>query len=205
MYRSRLILATLVLSLVPFLVPFLAIAAEEPGIIGNNLGLDFYSRIDDAGDSLAQGIVKRRLTDKGTYGALGCGASWLAGEQIRQGDLDALRSGNTAILIGLASRKQTTLTTETESSLRQCLVEKYNQIDRVAHQDQDALETVGNVGLYLDGDTANSDYDILTDITRINSIIFKEKIPYTGTKNASALAIADLLAGKSITPLLPSL
>jgi hypothetical protein len=37
--------------------------AEEEGIIGSNLGLDFYSRIDDAGDSLAQGIVMRRISE----------------------------------------------------------------------------------------------------------------------------------------------
>ena len=29
-------------------MPFLANAAEDNGIIGSNLGLDFYSRIDDA-------------------------------------------------------------------------------------------------------------------------------------------------------------
>lgn len=30
----------------------------------------------------------------------------------------------------------------------------------------------------MDGDTANSDYDILADVTRINTIIFKEKYEY---------------------------
>jgi hypothetical protein len=30
----------------------------------------------------------------------------------------------------------------------------------------------------MDGDTANSDYDILTDISRINTIIFSEKYEY---------------------------
>jgi hypothetical protein len=42
--------------------------AEDDGIIGVNLGLDFYSRIDDAGDGLAQGITKLRLKEKQTYG-----------------------------------------------------------------------------------------------------------------------------------------
>ena len=78
----------------------------------------------------------------------------------------------------IANSKRVNLTTDAESSLRQCLVEKYNSIERVAHEDQDTLETVGNVGLYMDGDTANSDYDILSDITRINTLIFKEKYEY---------------------------
>lgn len=38
--------------------------ADEDGIIGTNPGLDFYSRIDDASDSLAQTIVNRRLNEK---------------------------------------------------------------------------------------------------------------------------------------------
>lgn len=147
--------------------------------------------------------MSRRLAEKRTYGALGCGASWLAGMNIRQSDLDALRLGDIAILVQLAATKRVDLTTNSESSLRQCLVERYNEIDRAAHQDQDALETVGNVGLYMDGDIANSDYDIASDIARINSIIFKQRYDYIGTKNASAQAIADLLSGKAIAPLFP--
>ena len=30
----------------------------------------------------------------------------------------------------------------------------------------------------MDGDTGNSDYDIIADIGRINTIIFKEKYEY---------------------------
>lgn len=197
MFRSGYIFATLLL----LLVPLLSYAADDTGVIGSNLWLDFYSRIDDAWDTLAQGIVRRRLSERGTYGSLGCGASWISDISINQSDLDALRDGNTAILGQLASPKRVDLTTVSESSLRQCLVEKYNEIDRAAHQDQDALETVGNVGLYMDGDTANSDYDIASDIARINSIIFKQRYDYIGTKNASAQAITDLLSGKSIAPL----
>ena len=179
--------------------------AEEPGIIGSNLGLDFYSRIDDAGDALSQGIIDRRLSEKRTYGSLGCGVSWIADISIDRRSLDALASGNTAILIELAGSKKVDLTMNSESGLRQCIVEKYNEIQRAAHQDQDALETAGNVGLYMDGDIVNSDYDITADITRINSIIFKQRFEYTGSKNASAQAIADMLAGKAIAPLFPSL
>ncbi len=195
---SRIFAMVLLLSM-----PFLANAAEDNGIIGSNLWLDFYSRIDDAWDALAESILLKRIWEKRTYGALGCGASWLASETIDAGSLEWLRTGNTAILISLARTKQVTLTTQSESSLRQCLVEKYNGLDQRAHEDQDTLESVGNIWLYLDGDTANSDYDLLADITRINSIIFKEKYPYTGTKNASAKSIASLLRGYPIAPLFP--
>ena len=55
----------------------------------------------------------------------------------------------------------------------------------------------------MDGDMENSDYDIVSDITRINAIIFKEKYDYKGTKNASAGAIKNMLSGKKIDPLFP--
>lgn len=199
MFRLRSI--SVILSLL--LVPFCTNAADEPGIIGSNLWLDFYSRIDDAWDALAQGITRRRLREKWNYGSLGCGASWLSGERIDQNALDQLRAGNTAILVQIANSKRVNLTTDPESSLRQCLVERYNTIQRSAYEDQNTLETVGNIWLYMDGDTANSDYDILSDITRINTIIFKEKYEYKWTKNATAQAVADMLVGKVVAPLFP--
>ena len=200
MFRLRSI--SVILSLL--LVPFCTNAADEPGIIGSNLWLDFYSRIDDAWDALAQGITRRRLREKWNYGSLGCGASWLSGERIDQNALDQLRAGNTAILVQIANSKRVNLTTDPESSLRQCLVERYNTIQRSAYEDQNTLETVGNIWLYMDGDTANSDYDILSDITRINTIIFKEKYEYKWTKNATAQAVADMLVGKVVAPLFPT-
>lgn len=135
--------------------------------------MDFYSRIDDAGDALAQGITVRRLNEKGTYGSFGCNAPWLASERIDQKSLDKLKEGNTAILVQLASKKNIQLTTVSESTLRQCLVEKYNAVQDAAYKDQNTLESVGNTGLYSDGDVVNSDYDILHDISRINGVLFK--------------------------------
>lgn len=115
---------------------------SSDSIIGSNLGLDFYSRIDDAGDALAQGITVRRLNEMGTYGALGCNAPWLASEKIDQKSLERLKEGNTAILGQIASKKKVELTTVSESSLRQCLVEKYNKVQDNAHKDQKTYEEV---------------------------------------------------------------
>ncbi len=175
--------------------------AEEDGVIWSNLGLDFYSRIDDAGDSLAQGIVMRRISEMWTYRSLGCNIPWMNSEKVDQRLLEELVSGQYWLLMHMAWSKKVTLTTQSLSSLSQCLVEKYNAIQKSAHQDQDALESIGNIGLYMDGDTSNSDYDIVADITRINAIIFKEKYDYKWTKNATAKAIASMLSGKPIASL----
>ncbi len=192
----RSLIYTLVLLIVmPFSV---ALWADT---VGSNLGLDFYSRIDDAWDALAQGILTRRLTEKRTYGALGCGVSWLSSEPIDQITLEELRVGNYGRLGIVIAQKKVDINTDQLSRLSQCLVEQYNALDQAAHEDQNTIETVGNVGLYMDGDIANSDYDILTDITRINSIIFREKYPYTGAKNATTKSLASLLRWDPIAPL----
>jgi hypothetical protein len=158
---------------IALLMPFSAFAD-----IGSNPGLDFYSRIDESGDKVAQKLTRTRLSEKGTYGNLGCGASWMVGVPIDQGMLDELRVGTLSRLGQLASQKKVSMSTDNLSQLSQCLVEKYNDLESGARKDQDTLETVGNIGLYMDGDTANSDYDILTDISRINTIIFSEKYEY---------------------------
>lgn len=181
---------------IALLMPFLTFAD-----IGSNPGLDFYSRIDDSGDTLALRLTRTRLTEKGTYGSLGCGASWMASIPIDQSLLDELRVGTLSRLMQLASQKKVNIDTNNLSQLSQCLVEKYNNLELGARQDQNTLETVGNIWLYMDGDTANSDYDIVTDISRINTIIFSEKYDYKWVTNQSARATAALLAGNPIAPL----
>ena len=54
----------------------------------------------------------------------------------------------------------------------------------------------------MDGDTGNSDYDVIADIEKINSLIFTEELKYNGTKNAGKLSLADLLSGKPVAPLI---
>lgn len=53
----------------------------------------------------------------------------------------------------------------------------------------------------MDGDTTNSDYDIITDIEKINMIIFSKDIKYGGERNNSSSAFRDFLAGKSVSSL----
>ncbi len=194
----------LIFSFLCILVMPFSMYADEDGIIGTNPGLDFYSRIDDASDSLAQTIVNRRLNEKWNYSSLGCNIPWLNGQRIDQRLLDELLVGNYSSLNKILSIKKISIDSPTQSKVVQCLVEKYNDLQRSAHLDQNTLETVGNIWLYMDGDMTNSDYDIVSDITKINAIIFKEKYDYKGTKNASARAISNMLAGWSVAPLFPT-
>lgn len=48
----------------------------------------------------------------------------------------------------------------------------------IASKDENALSSAGILGIYTDGDTENSDYDIVADIEKINAILFTEKLDY---------------------------
>ena len=56
----------------------------------------------------------------------------------------------------------------------------------------------------MDGDTTNSDYDIVADIDKIDTIIFSQDIRYNGVKNTGAKSFRDLLDGKKAPPLFPT-
>lgn len=43
----------------------------------------------------------------------------------------------------------------------------------------------------MDGDTSNSDYDIVADIKKINAIIFKKEINYKGSPNNTKKLLND--------------
>lgn len=185
------------------LMPLLTFAEPDFGPIGQNPGLDFYSRIDDAGYSLANAITRKRLTGYNTYSQLGCNlSSWIAGEKIDQNLLEQVSVGDYGLLIALAgSKKIQNLTTTQIAGITQCLSEKYRAIQLQSIKDQETYETVGNVGLYMDGDTANSDFDIVADIQKINTLIFKSQDKYTGTRNKNSNAIRNMIAGSPVAPL----
>lgn len=88
-------------------------------------------------------------------------------------------------------------------SLTDCLIDRYDAIKAQTRDEQKNMENWSFIGLYMDGDTTNSDYDIVADIDKINSIIFSENLKYSGAKNTSAKSFTDLLAGKKAPPLFP--
>ena len=77
-----------------------------------------------------------------------------------------------------------------------CLVNSYSALTARTQREQATIENLSSLGLYMDGDTGNSDYDLLTDIQKINSVIFSQDIKYEGATNTSSKSFANLLAGK---------
>lgn len=81
------------------------------------------------------------------------------------------------------------------------MIQKYRELKQRSKRETNARETISYLGLYMDGDTSNSDYDIISDIDKINMLIFSEKIEYKGTPNQAARSFSDFLARKPIPPL----
>ena len=83
-------------------------------------------------------------------------------------------------------------------NLASCLAETYRNMGDVARRSEESLAAVGMIGLYTDGDTTNSDYDITNDLGKINSILFSEKIDYIGKKNTAMNSYKNLAQGGDV-------
>jgi hypothetical protein len=127
--------------------------------------------------------------------------AWLDTARMEQRILDEIWSGYYGTLTSLAAKNRVTLTTESLQNLAECLYESYGKVQLWALGQYESLSTMGSMGLYMDGDTANSDYDIISDIEKINHLIFTENIPYDGKANSSKRNLSNLISGKPITPL----
>jgi hypothetical protein len=72
-------------------------------------------------------------------------------------------------------------------------------VDSIRAQVQEqtsSFRDVSGMGLYYDGDTDNSPYDLLDDIRRIDEIFFREAPEFGEYKNTSADDAAALITGK---------
>ena len=109
--------------------------------------------------------------------------------------MDALQNQDYSKLsTALAKRGVSTISTDVFQNLAQCLTNSYLELQERTKRENDARVTLSSVGLYMDGDTSNSDYDILSDIEKINGLIFSETLKYSGVINKSSKNFADLLA-----------
>jgi hypothetical protein len=106
-----------------------------------------------------------------------------------------LKDGDYSGLVTLASKKKISMSSDTLVNLSSCLVESYDTIVSESIQEDKAISIVGNAGLYMDGSKENSDYDILADIEKINTIIYSHPEKYTGVKNSTKKSRDALLRG----------
>jgi hypothetical protein len=186
--------------------------AEEQWYIWENPGIDFYSRIDDAWDAHINLLIRNRLSKYRSFWWFwrNCRgkADWIDNEHFDESIILGLKSWDYSWLLNLAKKKNISIQTDTLIQIGQCLIESYDTIVTESINEDMAISVVGNAGIYADGDKDNSDYDLLSDIERINTILFSNPEKYTGVKNTTKLSKNALARGESshiwlIDPIIP--
>ncbi len=176
------------------------------GFIGENPGLNFYTRIDETAGTIATGIAKKRIEEYKTFAGFGrhCRPAmpWLDTERLNVTILNEIYSGYWGSIIDITERKRVTMTQQSLANLVACLNQTYKEIQLSSITQYENLASAGNMWLYSDGDTLNSDYDIIVDIEKINGLIFTEEIRYWWALNNGKSSLANLLAGRVIAPLI---
>ncbi len=180
----------------------------EEWYIGENPGTNFYSIIDDGDYQITRKILTKRLAEKPTldlFGAECLGNTWVKDAPTDISTLDSIANQDYRKLTEILRKNGVTnISTDTYQSLALCLTTKYQEAKSKARDEQKNIETLSSLGLYMDGDTSNSDYDIISDIEKINAIIFSKEIKYTGETNKSAKSFANFISGKPIEALFGS-
>ncbi len=194
-----------------FIIP--PLFAEE-GYIGESLGIDFYTRIDEGSYRINEKIVTKKINDQTKNKTKNIYKQCLSARMLAQANKEInANSAKTQDILDQIDRLEyagfiqllkdhgiTQITTDQFQESTRCLSNEYAKLRADATNEQSRMETLASLGLYMDNDTNNSEYDILADIGKINGIIFSETLKYTGVKNTSAGALARYLDGKTQTP-----
>lgn len=93
----------------------------------------------------------------------------------------------------IAREKQISINIHDFQVLTECLANTYSSLQLQSIKQQTVLELGSRMSIYQDGDTNNSDFDIMNDIQRINRIIFAEEISYDGKANPTQKSLEQYL------------
>lgn len=164
------------------------IYAQESSGVGESMDLWFYSKISKNADAITKTFTRKELSKYNTFKGFGsiCRPAypWLDTEKMDETLLIELQHGSFAGITRIMGKKKVTMTSDTLLQLARCLSETYSNIWTRSQKDGEFVNQMGAVGLYSDGNTENSDYDIVADIEKIHSIIFIDKMKYDGNSNS---------------------
>lgn len=88
----------------------------------------------------------------------------------------------------------TKLGTDAASCILGVLQADYQSMKKEVGEQQKTLNSIGSFGVYADGSTKNSSYDLMSDLETMHDIIFSKELPYSGNIGSSANSTANNLS-----------
>lgn len=205
-------LAISAITLAALCAAFGAWADDTESLVGESVGENLYDLVDKGGfavkDAFAaqalegsakelNALIKRDADfQKKLCGAEGADCRVFT-RNVNMGTVqDALAQGTTSGLIkALNPAVAARLTSEDLAKLFKIFAgyaaQKRETVAKAASQ----VQSLSMIGLYVDGDLDNSDYDIVADIEKINTRLFSKPPVYLGPTNRSHDAAGDLVSG----------
>ncbi len=102
-----------------------------------------------------------------------------------------------AYVLPYINEKAKPLTTGEIADLNDLIKDMVEEISSQTKEQMSGYQDLAGMGLYFDGNTSNSPYDIMDDIRRIDEIFFKEVPNFWSYKNNSSSEVSGLITGKT--------
>lgn len=118
-------------------------------------------------------------------------------------ELDEVSGGSVGVIYAHMNKDNANIDTERAVRIRGIVLEHYGDLQSQVTEEQRKLQSIGSIGLFSDGNKDNSSYDLMVDLENIHSVLFAKEIPYNGTDNMGASALANLIGNIYGHPFLP--
>ncbi|MCD5380351.1 hypothetical protein LR004_00330 [Candidatus Gracilibacteria bacterium] len=178
--------------------------------LGDDLGLNLYKSIDGGIIELEEGEYSYEMKGQSAGGTIedplnkvlsqkGYGDCKID-ESLSETDISSISGGDIELLKSKLSKSclhgGTAIAVSTINSLQSEIKSYKNKVQQRAEEKAKQTYNISRIGLYADGDSKNSPFDIIQDIKDINSIIFTQSIEYKGENPINDGGFSDYLSGK---------
>jgi hypothetical protein len=201
--NSSLLRLTLAASIIATSLP--SISYGE-GYIWEEIGTDLYRKVDASfgktntilaskrivGSNIRMNAVIRSKCGSSDWDFLKVGQDFTQEEleQMSQNSLSPIFSRMTVPL----GKDGMSVNTDLLNCVQKVIKSDYSQVVLEAAQESKTLSSIGGLGLYTDGSTENSSFDLIKDLEQIHDIIFSKELPYTGSPNNSKNSVGAFFA-----------
>ncbi|NUJ97748.1 hypothetical protein HGA92_03085 [Candidatus Gracilibacteria bacterium] len=175
--------------------------------LDGDLGIDIYNTIDEGIDEYEEKMYEYEFTEQGEktitekinnilvikgYSPCIKNLDIDSIEEIKNGDINTLKSS----IDEKCLNKDKNISYDTLKSYMYLVKEISDNIKEESQEKTKKTYEISRIGLYSDGDTNNSPFDLINDIKEIEKIIFIQESEYNGEENSDLdESFSDMLHG----------